>query len=196
MEPLTSHKGIVAPMDRVNVDTDQIMPKQFLKRIERTGYEPFLFYNWRYMEDGKRPNPDFELNKPAYKDATILVTGRNFGGGSSREAAPWGLQQYGFKAIIAPSFADIFRGNCFQNGLLAIVLPGEQVRHVMDRAGEEPPYELSIDLENQMVADDHGLEASFEIDAFRKQCLMEGLDDIDLILQNQDKIEAYEKAHP
>jgi len=199
MEPFTKHTGIVAPMDRVNVDTDQIMPKQFLKRIERTGYGPFLFYDWRYIGDGKTPNPDFELNRPGYKGATILVTGRNFGSGSSREAAPWGLQQYGFKAIIAPSFADIFRGNCFQNGLLTIVLPEEQVKQMITKAQSRlqsgPAYKLTIDLEKQMVTDGAGLEAAFDIDPFRKHCLLKGLDDVGLILQHEDKITAYEKAH-
>ncbi len=193
MEPFTKHTGIVAPLDRVNVDTDQIMPKQFLKRIERTGYGPFLFYDWRYLENSD-PNSDFELNKPGYQEATVLVAGRNFGGGSSREAAPWGLLQYGFRAIIAPSFADIFRSNCFQNGLLTIVLPEEQVQEIMAKAKQKPGYKLTVDLEKQMVTDGTGLEASFEIDEFRKHCLMNGLDDIGLVAQYADKIEAYEKS--
>jgi len=193
MEPFTKHTGVVAPLDRVNVDTDQIMPKQFLKRIERTGYGPFLFYDWRYLENGDL-NQDFELNKPGYQEATILLAGRNFGGGSSREAAPWGLLQYGFSAIIAPSFADIFRSNCFQNGLLTIVQPEEQVQEIMNKAQEKPGYKLTVDLEKQMVIDDQGLEASFEIDEFRKDCLLNGLDDIGLIVQYADKIEAYEKS--
>ena len=163
--------------------------------MERTGDGPFLFYDWRYLEDGKTPTPDFELNKPGYQEATILVAGRNFGGGSSREAAPWGLLQYGFRAIVAPSFADIFRSNCFQNGLLTIVLPEGQVQEIMAKAQQKPGYKLTVDLGKQMVTDGQGLEASFDVDPFRKDCLMNGLDDIGLIAQYADKIEAYEKSH-
>jgi 3-isopropylmalate/(R)-2-methylmalate dehydratase small subunit len=193
MELFSTHTGIVGPLDRVNIDTDQIMPKQFLKRIERTGYGPFLFYDWRYLEDGKTLNPDFILNQPRYDRASILVTGRNFGSGSSREAAPWGLQQYGFKTIIAPSFADIFRGNCFQNGLLTIVLPENDVENIISKAKNAPGYELTIDLDNQTVSDSDSVDASFKIDAFRKYCLVNGLDDIGLILKLENKIAAYEE---
>ena len=194
MELFSTHTGIVGPLDQVNIDTDQIMPKQFLKRIERTGYGPFLFYDRRYLEDGKTPNPEFILNQPGYNKASILVTGRNFGSGSSREAAPWGLQQYGFKAIIAPGFADIFRGNCFQNGLLTIVLPESNVEDIMSKAQESPGYKLTIDLDNQTVSDRDGFDSSFEIDEFRKYCLVNGLDDIGLILKLESKITDYENT--
>src|SRR5919201_5673317 len=153
MEPVSRIRGRMAPLDRANVDTDQIIPKQFLKSIKRTGFEAGLFYDWRFLPDG-RPDPDFVLNKPEYHGATILVAGRNFGSGSSREHAPWALQQYGFRAVIAPSFADIFRNNCYQNGLLPVVLPEALVRQMLDRATTEPGYRLSIDLDQQTVADE------------------------------------------
>ena len=193
MEPFRKHTGTVAPLDRVNVDTDQIIPKQFLKRIERTGFGPFLFFDWRFLEDGKTPNPKFELNRPAYQGATILVAGRNFGSGSSREHAPWALLDYGFRVVIAPSFADIFRNNCFQNGMLPITLPEEQVQRLITNAQTRPGYRLMVDLERNVVEDDHGFRASFEIDAFRRHSLLNGLDDIGLTLQHQDKIAAYER---
>jgi 3-isopropylmalate/(R)-2-methylmalate dehydratase small subunit len=192
MEPFRKLTGIVAPLDRANVDTDQIMPKQFLKRIERTGYGQFLFFDWRFFPNGT-PNPAFELNHPGYQGATILVAGRNFGCGSSREHAPWGLLEYGFRAIIAPSFADIFYNNCFQNGILPIVLPEEQVKTIMSRAKASPGYKLTVDLEACVIIDSHGFEAPFQIDPFRRHNLLNGLDDIGLTLQHEAKIRAYEQ---
>jgi 3-isopropylmalate/(R)-2-methylmalate dehydratase small subunit len=191
MEAFKTHTGVVAPLDRVDVDTDQIIPKQFLKSIARTGFDQGLFFDWRILPDGS-PNPDFVLNKPPYDSATILLSGRNFGSGSSREHAPWALQQYGFKAVIAPSFADIFRNNCYQNGFLPVVLPEQQVRQLMDRATREPGFKLTIDLENQTVADERDTLANFEIDPFVKHRLLNGLDDIGLTLQHAPDIETYE----
>jgi 3-isopropylmalate/(R)-2-methylmalate dehydratase small subunit len=191
MEPFTRHTGLVAPLDRVDVDTDQIIPKQFLKSIARTGFEKGLFYDWRFLPDG-RPNPEFVLNRPEYQGASILATGRNFGSGSSREHAPWALQQYGFRVVLAPSFADIFRNNCYQNGLLPIVLADPVVRQVIERAQDAPPYRLTVDLERQTVADERGTVASFEIDPFVKHRLLNGLDDIGLNLQHEADIAAYE----
>jgi len=195
MEAFTSHTGVVAPLDRVDVDTDQIIPKQFLKSISRTGFEAGLFFDWRCLPDGS-PNPEFVLNKPGYRDASILVSGRNFGSGSSREHAPWALQQYGFHAVIAPSFGDIFRNNCYQNGLLPVVLPENLVRQLLDRAAAEPGYTLTIDLENQTVADARDTLAAFDIDPSVKHRLLHGLDDIGLTLQNVDDISAFEKRRP
>ncbi|GBD39552.1 3-isopropylmalate dehydratase small subunit 1 [bacterium HR37] len=192
MEPFKTFTGIVAPLDRVNVDTDQIIPKQFLKRIERTGFGRFLFYDWRYTEDGK-PNPDFVLNQKRYEGASILLTRSNFGCGSSREHAPWALKDYGFKVIIAPSFADIFFNNCFKNGMLPIVLLDETVDELFKRVLAKEGYKLTVDLESQTLKDEEGLIIHFEIDPFRKKCLLEGLDDIALTLQLEDKISAYEK---
>ena len=192
MRPFTKETGIVAPLPRVNVDTDQIIPAQFMKRIERTGYGPFLFFAWRYLPDG-RPRPDFELNAPGYQGATVLATGRNFGCGSSREHAPWALLDYGFRAIIAPSFADIFRNNCFQNGMLPVVLPEERVRELMSRAEARPGYQATVDLETCQVYDAEGFKASFEVDDFRRHCLLHGLDDIALTLQHEGRILAYER---
>jgi 3-isopropylmalate/(R)-2-methylmalate dehydratase small subunit len=191
MEPFTRHTGLVAPLDRVDVDTDQIIPKQFLKSIARTGFEKGLFYDWRFLPDG-RPNPEFMLNRPEYQGASILATGRNFGSGSSREHAPWALQQYGFRVVLAPSFADIFRNNCYQNGLLPVVLADPVVRQVIERAQDAPPYRLTVDLEKQTVADERGTVASFEIDPFVKHRLLNGLDDIGLTLQYEADIAAYE----
>jgi 3-isopropylmalate/(R)-2-methylmalate dehydratase small subunit len=191
MEPFTKHTGVVAPLDRVDVDTDQIIPKQFLKSIARTGFEKGLFFDWRFLPDGS-PNPDFVLNRSPYDSATILISGRNFGSGSSREHAPWALQQYGFKAVIAPSFADIFRNNCYQNGFLPVVLPEQQVRQLIDRALREPGFKLTIDLENQTVADERDTLANFDIDPFVKHRLLNGLDDIGLTLQHASDIETYE----
>ena len=193
MEPFKRHSGTVAPLNRVNVDTDQIIPKQFLKRIEKTGFGPFLFFDWRFQDDGKTPNPKFELNAPGYKGASILVAGRNFGSGSSREHAPWALLDYGFKVLIASSFADIFLNNCFQNGILPLTLPEEQVQQIMTRAQTRPGYMLNVDLERNVIEDDHGFRASFQIDEFRRYCLLNGFDDIGLTLQHADKITAYEK---
>ena len=194
MKPFITHTGLVVPMDRADVDTDQIIPKQFLKRIERTGFGEFLFYDWRRFPDGS-PDPMFELNRPEYQDATILLARRNFGCGSSREHAPWALEDYGFCAIIAPSFADIFYNNCFKNGLLPVRLPEEQVDQLFQRAANHPGYKLTIDLQTRTVRDEHGLELAFEVDDFRRHCLLNGLDDIGLTLEHEDKIAAYEAAH-
>ena len=196
MEPFTKLNGIVAPLDRVNVDTDQIIPKQLLKRIERTGFGQFLFFDWRYLEDGKTPDPAFELNRPEYQGASILVTGRNFGCGSSREHAPWALKDYGFRALIASQFADIFYNNCFKNGILPVKLEEEAVRRIMEAAKSQPGYRLTVDLESQTVSDDSGWSVSFEVDPFRRHCLLNGLDDIGLTLQHEDKIAAYEARRP
>ena len=187
--------GVVAALDRVNVDTDQVIPKQFLKRIERSGFGQFLFYDWRHRPDGSL-NPDFELNHPAYAGAPILAAGHNFGCGSSREHAPWALQDFGFRVIIAPSFADIFYNNCFKNGLLPVVLPEETVRQILDKAKAKPGYQVTVDLEKQVVQDSEGLEAHFDVDPFRKYCLLNGLDDIGLTLRHEDKITAYEAKLP
>lgn len=196
MEPFVRVTGIAAPLDRVNVDTDQIIPKQFLKRIERTGFGEFCFFDWRFLPDG-RLNPNFELNAPAYQGATILLAGRNFGCGSSREHAPWALQEYGFRAIIAPSFADIFNNNCAQNGILTVVLHEEIVNGLMRRAREAAHgYVLTVDLERRLVEDDGGLIANFEVDAFKRFRLLNGLDDIGLTLQHQDEIGAFEQRRP
>ncbi len=192
MEPFKTLTGIVAPLDRVNVDTDQIIPKQFLKRIERTGFEEYLFYDWRYLDDG-RPNPDFVLNHERYKDATILLTRNNFGCGSSREHAPWALKNYGFLVIIAPSFADIFFSNCFKNGMLPIFLPESVVEELFKRVFANIGYRLTVDLESQIITDDKGFKIPFEIDPFKKKCLLEGLDDVGLTLKHEDKILVYEK---
>ena len=191
MKPFKQHSGLVAPLDRANVDTDQIIPKQFLKRIERTGFGEFLFYDWRYLPDGTA-NPDFVLNEPRYEGASILVADKNFGCGSSREHAPWALGEFGFRAIIAPSFADIFANNCFKNGMLPIVLPAEKVQTIMTRAKEQPGYRLTIDLEPQIVADHTDLSVRFEVSEFQRYCLLEGLDDIGLTLRHEDAIRAYE----
>jgi 3-isopropylmalate/(R)-2-methylmalate dehydratase small subunit len=195
MDPFSRHTGLVAPLDRVDVDTDQIIPKQFLKSIARTGFDAGLFFDWRFQPDGS-PNPDFVLNKPEYQGASILVSGRNFGSGSSREHAPWALQQFGFRAVIAPSFADIFRNNCYQNGLLPVVLPDTLVRQLLDRAASQAGYRLSIDLENQTVADERDTLASFDIDPAVKHRLLNGLDDIGLTLQHADAIESFEQHRP
>ena len=192
MEPFVKFNGIVAPMDRVNIDTDQVIPAVHLKRIERTGYGQFLFESWRFNVDGA-PNPDFVLNKPGYQGASILIAGRNFGCGSSREHAPWALQEYGFRCIIASSFADIFYNNCFQNGVLPIILPEDQVRQIMDKASENPGISLNVDLQTQRIWDeDEEISISFELDPFRRDCLLEGLDDIGITLQNEDKIREFE----
>ena len=193
METFNRLTGVVAPLDRVNVDTDQIIPAVYLKRIERTGYGEFLFAAWRYNEDGS-PKPDFLLNIPAFQNASILVAGPNFGCGSSREHAPWALNDYGIRCVIAPSFADIFFNNCFQNGLLPVVLPEDQVRQIIDRATASPGYRLNVDLENQRIWDDsEEVSVTFELDPFRRYSLLNGLDDIGLTLQHEDKIAAYER---
>lgn len=193
MQPFTKLTGVVAALDRVNVDTDQIIPKQFLKRIERTGFGDFLFFDWRFREDGS-PIPDFELNRPESREATILLTGANFGCGSSREHAPWALLDYGFSAIIAPSYADIFYNNCFKNGILPIKLSDPQVSELFQKAkASREPYQLTVDLEKQEISDGTGLRFSFEVDPFRRHCLLHGLDDIGLTLEHEEKIRAYEQ---
>ena len=191
MQPFRNHTGLVVPLDRPNVDTDQIIPKQFLKRVERTGFGEFLFFDWRFLPDG-RPDPAFPLNESRYQGASILIAGKNFGCGSSREHAPWALLDYGFRAIIAPSFGDIFRNNCYQNGMLPVVLPAEAVRTLVARAEELPGYQVTVDLEQCKVYDQHGFSAAFEVDPFRRDCLLRGLDDTGLTLQHEADIAAYE----
>jgi len=194
MQPFTRHTGLVLPLDRSNVDTDQIIPKQFLKRIERTGFGRFLFFDWRFLDDGSN-RPEFELNRPEFAGASILLTRRNFGCGSSREHAPWALQDYGFRVLIAPSFADIFYNNCFKNGLLPIRLGEAAVEDLFVRTQTQPGYTLTVDLQECTIRDEQGLLLPFEVDGFRRHCLLNGLDDISLTLQQEDKILAYEKAH-
>ena len=191
MNPFSKHTGLVATLDRVSVDTDQIIPKQFLKRIERSGFGEFLFYDWRLNPDGSAKT-DFELNQPRFTGATILVARANFGCGSSREHAPWALLDYGFRSIIAPSFADIFYNNCFKNGMLPVALSEEQVEQIFQQAAGNIGYELTVDLTRQWVTDDSGLRFSFEVDPFRRECLLKGLDDIGLTLQHEDKIREHE----
>jgi 3-isopropylmalate/(R)-2-methylmalate dehydratase small subunit len=195
MKPFRVHKGLVAPLDRHNVDTDQIIPKQFLKRIERTGFGEFLFYDWRRSQDGKK-DPAFVLDQRRYRGASILVAGKNFGCGSSREHAVWALADFGFRAVVAPSFADIFANNTLKNGFLPVVLPEEKVREIMKKAQEQNGYQLTIDLEQQRVHDQRGLSANFQIDAFSRHCLLEGLDDIGLSRQHEAEIAAYEARRP
>ena len=193
MQPFTIHTGLVAAMDRANVDTDQIIPKQFLKRIERTGYGPFLFFDWRYFDDGKTPNPEFELNKPEAAGATILLARRNFGCGSSREHAVWAIENYGFRAVIAPTFADIFYNNCFKNGVLPIKLSEAEVEQLFQKA-RGGGYRLTVDLAACRISDERGMSLPFSVDESRRHCLLNGLDDIALTLQHEDKIAAYERA--
>lgn len=200
MDKFTLHTGIVAPMDRENVDTDAIIPKQFLKSIKRTGFGPNLFDEWRYLDKGepgmdpasRQPNPDFVLNQPRYTGASILLARRNFGCGSSREHAPWAIAQYGFRALIAPSYADIFFNNCFKNGLLPIVQPEEVVSQLFAEVAATPGYHLTIDLERQRIVKPEGSEIAFDVQPFRKYCLLGGLDDIGLTLRHQDDIRAFE----
>ncbi len=192
MAGIVVHKGNVAPLDRVNVDTDQIIPKQFLKRIERSGFGQFLFFDWRFQADGT-DNPNFELNQPHNQGATILVSNHNFGCGSSREHAPWALQDYGFQVIIAPSFADIFYNNCVKNGILAIRLSEEKVSELLAKA-DKGIYELTVDLEQQTLSDPEGFSASFEIDPYWKEMLMNGWDEISVTLKYEEQIAQYEKA--
>lgn len=194
MNAFRKHTGLVAPLDRANVDTDQIIPKQFLKRIERTGFGEFLFYDWRYLPDGQ-PNPSFVLNGRRYTGASILVADKNFGCGSSREHAPWALGEFGFRVIIAPSFADIFANNCFKNGMLPITLTPEQVQEIMRRAQQREGYELTVDLERQTIEDSEGLSILFVVSEFQRYCLLEGLDDIGLTLRHEDSIREYELSH-
>jgi 3-isopropylmalate/(R)-2-methylmalate dehydratase small subunit len=195
MKPFRVHKGNAAPLDRANVDTDQIIPKQFLKRIERTGFGEFLFYDWRRGKDGQ-PDPTFSLNHPRHAGASILLAGKNFGCGSSREHAVWALEDFGFRAVIAPSFADIFANNCVQNGVLAVVLDEAEVNEIMRRAAEIPDYHLTIDLERQSVQDAHGLSANFQIEKTTRHRLLNGLDDIGLTLLQESDIATYEARHP
>ena len=200
MDKFTVHQGLVAPMDRENVDTDAIIPKQFLKSIRKTGFGPNLFDEWRYLDHGepgmdaatRKPNPDFVLNQPRYTGASILLARKNFGCGSSREHAPWALQQYGFRSVIAPSFADIFFNNCFKNGLLPIVLPDSVVGKLFDEVAAFPGYQLTVDLERQVIVKPDGTEIAFDVQPFRKYCLLNGFDDIGLTLRQTDKIKAFE----
>jgi 3-isopropylmalate/(R)-2-methylmalate dehydratase small subunit len=190
MKPFRVHTGKVAPLDRANIDTDQIIPKQFLKRIERTGFGEFLFYDWRRAKDGK-PDPAFPLNQPRYAAASILAAGKNFGCGSSREHAVWALEDFGFRAVIAPSFADIFANNCVKNGVLTVVLGESEVAEIVRRA-QTAGYSLSIDLDRQTIRDEQGFSAVFQVDEFTRHCLLNGLDDIGLTLQHEQEIAAYE----
>jgi len=200
MTPFTVHKGLVAPIDRENVDTDAIIPKQFLKSIKRSGFGPNLFDEWRYLDKGepgqehvqRQPNPDFVLNQPRYAGASVLLARRNFGCGSSREHAPWALEQYGFRALIAPSYADIFFNNCFKNGILPVVLPEAEVAKLFDEVRGFVGYQLTIDLPRQVVVKPNGTELPFDVQPFRKYCLVNGFDDIGLTLRHADKIRAFE----
>jgi len=191
MEPFEKVHGVVAPLDLPNVDTDQIIPKQFLKRIERTGFGQFLFYDWRFLE-GKTLNPEFELNQERYRGASILVARANFGCGSSREHAPWSLMDYGFRCIIAPSFADIFFNNCFKNGLLPVRLSEEQVEAVFQRVRETAGFRMTVDLQKQQIQAEGGMSYGFQVDPFRRQCLLNGWDDIGLTLRHEDLISQFE----
>lgn len=194
MQPFTCYTGLIATMNRSNVDTDQIIPKQFLKRIERTGFGQFLFFDWRFLANGQ-PNPEFELNRPEFRGAGILVARQNFGNGSSREHAVWALADFGFRCVIAQSFADIFYNNCFKNGVLPVTLTESEVEILHQRSAAQPGYQVTVDLERLEVRDAQGFMAKFSIDEFRRNCLLQGLDDIGLTLQQADKIDAYERAH-
>jgi len=194
MKPFTKLTGRTVALDRANVDTDQIIPKQLLTRIERTGFGEFLFWDWMRKDDGT-PNPDFVLNKPEAKGASILLARRNFGSGSSREHAPWALEDYGFRVVVAPSFADIFYNNCFKNGMLPIRLSEEQVEELFQREVKHRPYELTADLQSCTLSDAHGFTTKFDVEPFRRHCLLNGLDDIGLTLEHEEKITAYEKSH-
>ena len=194
MKPFTKHTGMVGPMDRVNVDTDQMVPKQFLKLLTREGYGRVLFYDWRYLL-GEKPNPDFVLNKPRYAGASVLLARANFGCGSSREHAPWAILDYGFRTILAPSYADIFYNNCFKNGILPVTLSNEQIDELFKRTAAQEGYAVTVDLEQQVVTDDKGLRYSFTIDPFRRECLLNGLDDIGLTLLHEADISAFEKKN-
>ena len=195
MQPFIKHTGLVAPMDRVNVDTDQMVPKQFLKWLTREGYGRVLFYDWRYLE-GEKPNPEFVLNEPRYQGASVLLARANFGCGSSREHAPWAILDYGFRAIVAPSYADIFYNNCFKNGLLPVTLAEAEVDELFRRAEITPGYRLTVELESQTVADGSGVKISFNVDPFRRECLLNGWDDIGLTLRQEAAISDYEKKQP
>jgi 3-isopropylmalate/(R)-2-methylmalate dehydratase small subunit len=195
MEPFIKHTGLVAPMDRVNVDTDQMVPKQFLKLQTREGYGRVLFYDWRYLPS-EQPNPEFPLNFPRYRGASILLARANFGCGSSREHAPWAIHDYGFRVVIAPSYADIFYNNSFKNGILLVTLSDAQVDDLFERLERQEGYRLTADLEKQIITDESGLKIPFEIDPFRKNSLLKGLDDIGLTLEHETDITAFEKSHP
>ncbi len=195
MKPFTVHRGRVAPLDRINVDTDQIIPKQFLKRIERTGFGQFVFYDWRFGADGTK-NPEFVLHEPRYEGASVLIAGRNFGCGSSREHAVWALADFGFRAVISSSFADIFANNSSKNGFLTVKLSEDEASELMQRAHDIDGYQITVNLERCEVRDDHGLRATFPIDEFVRHCLLNGLDDIGLTLQHDAEIAAYEAQHP
>ncbi len=195
MQAFRAHKGKLAPLLRTNVDTDQIIPKQFLKRIERTGFGEFLFHDWRRTAQGELDST-FPLNHPRYAGASVLLAGKNFGCGSSREHAVWALQDFGFRTVIAPSFADIFANNCGKNGVLAVVLSEEEVAEIARRAQKFPDYQITVDLESCRVSDDHGFTSTFQVDAFTRHCLLNGLDDIGLTLQHEAEIAAYESLHP
>jgi len=194
MEPFKTLTSTVAPLDRTNVDTDQIIPKQFLKRIERTGYGDFLFFDWRQTPEGK-PVPDFVLNDPRYKDAKILIAGKNFGCGSSREHAAWALSDFGFRVVIAPTFADIFFSNAGKNGIVLVRLSESEVETLLRNSETIPGYKLTVSLQDQTVTDDRGFKATFEVDPFRKFCLLEGLDDIGLTLRHAAELDKYESHH-
>jgi 3-isopropylmalate/(R)-2-methylmalate dehydratase small subunit len=196
MQPFHKHSGLVMPLDRVNVDTDQMVPKQFLKALTREGFGRILFYDWRYLRPDEKPNPDFVLNFPRYKGASILLARANFGCGSSREHAPWGVKDYGFRVILAPSYADIFYNNCFKNGILPAILTEAEIEELFQRTEKEEGYSLDVDLPNQTISDKHGLLYKFEIVPSRKQVLLEGLDDIDQTLQHAQKIHGHEQSRP
>jgi 3-isopropylmalate/(R)-2-methylmalate dehydratase small subunit len=195
MRPFSTHEGLVQPIDRVNVDTDQMVPKQFLKALTREGFGRILFYDWRYLQPGERPNPEFVLNFPRYKDASVLLARANFGCGSSREHAPWAIGDYGFRVIIAPSYADIFYNNCFKNGILPAILKEQEVDELFKRTEKEEGYSLYVNLPEQTISDKHGLRYTFEIGPSRKEVLLLGLDDIGTSLLHVDKIDAHEKKH-
>ncbi|PJZ68182.1 3-isopropylmalate dehydratase small subunit [Leptospira perolatii] len=196
MKAFTKHEGLAVLLDRPNIDTDQIIPKQFLRKIERTGFGVHLFHDWRYLDDaGTKPNPEFSLNQERYKGASVLVTRDNFGCGSSREHAPWALEDFGFRSIIAPSYADIFYNNCFKNGMLPVVLKSEEVEEIFQSVAAKVGAKVSIDLEKQKVTSPSGKEYSFEVDSFRKYCLYNGLDDIGLTLQHEAKIQSFEEKN-
>jgi 3-isopropylmalate/(R)-2-methylmalate dehydratase small subunit len=195
MQPFSTHLGVVQPIDRVNVDTDQMVPKQFLKALTRQGFGRILFYDWRYLQPGERPNPEFVLNFPRYKGASVLLARTNFGCGSSREHAPWAIGDYGFRVIIAPSYADIFYNNCFKNGILPAILKEDEVEELFQRTEKEEGYSLFVDLPEQTITDKHGLMYRFEIAPSRKEVLLQGLDDIGTSLQHVEKIAAHEDKH-
>jgi 3-isopropylmalate/(R)-2-methylmalate dehydratase small subunit len=195
MQPFKKHTGLVMPLDRVNVDTDQMVPKQFLKALTREGFGRTLFYDWRYLP-GEKPNPEFILNWPRYKGASVLLARANFGCGSSREHAPWAILDYGFRVLIAPSYADIFYNNCFKNGILPVTLPDDQIDELFRRTEKTEGYKLAADLGSQTITDDQGLKYSFQLDPFRRECLLNGWDDIGLSLRFEKDIAAFEREHP